>query len=338
MRILGIETSCDDTGVAIYDEIYGLVKNFLHNQKKNHNKYYGIVPELAARLHTKYVLKFLRKCLNYSVNTKNKIDAIAYTAGPGLVGSLLVGASIASSFAFSLNLPMILINHLEGHLLSSMIEHKNLKFPFLTLLISGKNTQLIYAKKLGDYIILGKTLDNSVGEVFDKVARGLNLNYPGGPEIYKISKFGKKNNYNFPKPLIYSKCFNFSFSGLKTSVLKTIYSESKSFQTKANIATDFQNSIIEILIKKCFSCLLQTGLNRLVITGGVSSNLKLRKKFIFFSKKFKKKIYFSSQKFCTDNGAMIAYAGYLKFINHCYHKNSYIFVNPKWNIEDSWVL
>ncbi|WP_343183587.1 tRNA (adenosine(37)-N6)-threonylcarbamoyltransferase complex transferase subunit TsaD [Buchnera aphidicola] len=332
MKILGIETSCDDTGVALYDDQFGLLFNEKISQSI-HNKYGGIVPEIAAREHLLNIIKLVNVILNKKNINKKHISAIAYTAGPGLVGSLLIGSSFSISLAYSLNIPTIPINHMEAHLLSVMLEDQCPIFPFLTLLVSGKHTQLIYAKKIGIYYLLGESLDDSAGEAFDKISKKLGLRYPGGPEISKISKFGVFNKYFFPRPMLHSKNLNFSFSGLKTSVSNFIDQFSfLSFQNKADISNAFENAIIDVLVSKCEKAIIQNNLNRLVVAGGVSSNFLLRKKLKIMLSKYNGRVFFPRNEFCTDNGAMIAYTGFLKLHSKIYKSNLNIKVYPKWNI------
>ncbi|CAL4041939.1 tRNA N6-adenosine threonylcarbamoyltransferase [Buchnera aphidicola (Tetraneura ulmi)] len=332
MRILGIETSCDETGIAVYDNKLGLIVNKLNSQSFLHNKYGGVVPELAARNHLDQIFIFLQE-FEKKKNFFSSIDAIAYTAGPGLVGPLLVGATVACSLAFSLNIPVVPVNHIEGHLLSPMLDSSNLNFPFLGLLISGGNTQLIHAKKLGVYKLLGKTLDIAVGNLFDKIAKILDLKYPGGPNISELAKFGKNRNFKFPRPMINDSSLNFSFSGLRTFIEKLVKFSDKSFQTKADIALELEESIIEIFIVKVCRALKLLNLNTLVIVGGVSANCRLRNYFSNFSNKNDLNLFLVSKKYCTDNAAMISYTGFLKFKSGVYFPNTDIFVDSKWCVD-----
>jgi len=341
MRILGIETSCDDTGIAIFDKKYGLITNKINKQIKIHKPYGGIIPELAARDHNKNVENLIRLALYDIKNEISTINAIAYTAGPGLINSLLVGATLGSSLAFSLKIPMIPINHMEAHLLSCMIHKHNesIKFPFIGLLVSGKHTQIIQAKAINNYTIIGNSLDDAVGETLDKIALLLGLSYPGGAKLSKIARKGKKNKFFFPRPMINQKNLNFSFSGLKTHAKKTIENSNRSNQTKSDIAKEFETAIIEVLSIKCKKALEYTGYKNLIVSGGVSANNKLRKSLKIMVKKNNKrgKVFFPNKKFCTDNGAMIAYLGFLKFKKGIYC-NPCIKVNPKWSIENSYKI
>ncbi|CAL4318089.1 tRNA (adenosine(37)-N6)-threonylcarbamoyltransferase complex transferase subunit TsaD [Buchnera aphidicola] len=336
MKILGIETSCDDTGIAIYDDENGLIFNEKFNQSLIHNKYGGVVPEIASREHTLNISFLIEKISkNLNINFK-KINAIAYTCGPGLIGSLLVGATFGSALAYSLNIPTVLVNHLEAHLISIMMEKKCPIFPFIGMLVSGKHTELIYAHKFGKYSLLGKTRDDSAGEVFDKVAKNLNLNYPGGPEIAKISKFGNFNKYFFPRPMLKTNNLDFSFSGLKTAVVNFIKKQSMlDFQLISDVANAFEESITDVLVTKCKHALKKTRLKRLVISGGVSANILLRRKLRHMVSKCKGEIFFVRPEFCTDNAAMIAYLGMLKFQLNQIQSNLNIYVDPKLKIYNS---
>lgn len=334
MKILGIETSCDDTGIAVYDSKYGLLINKLFSQSFIHNKYGGVVPEIAAREHVLSISNLINKVLKSTNKFNiNSINAIAYTSGPGLVGSLLVGATFGTALAYSLGIPTILVNHMEAHLLSVMMEKKCPIFPFLALLVSGKHTELIYAHKIGKYTLLGKSIDDSAGEAFDKIAKYLNLKYPGGPEISKIAKFGVLNKYFFPRPMINKNNLNFSFSGLKTSVINFIKKKNNiNFQFQADVSNAFEQSVTDILVNKCEKAIKITNINRLVISGGVSSNQELRKKLKNMIRKYNGEVFLVKPEFCTDNGAMIAYVGMLKYQCNKIQSNLNVIVNPKWKI------
>lgn len=335
MRILGIETSCDDTSIAIYEKKLGLIFHTTLHQKKIHSSFNGIVPELAARSHLNQLILLIKRVVSkYPVIQKKKnikknfFDAIAYTIGPGLVGSLLVGSTIASSLSLALNVPSIPVNHLEGHLLSIMLSQKKNLFPFLALLVSGANTQLIYAQYFGKYIILGNTLDDSAGNVFDCIARLLGLGYAGGSKLSNLAKYGRSGKFFFPRPMIHSNNLNFSFSGLKTHVKNVILNSSYSFQEKSDIAKSLEEAVIDTLFIKCQHAFQKIQVKNFLVCGGVSSNTLLRKKLKFLSKLNKKKIFFSKKKFCTDNAAMIAYVGLLKFQLGLYSNNLSITVYP----------
>ncbi|XRX42576.1 MAG: tRNA (adenosine(37)-N6)-threonylcarbamoyltransferase complex transferase subunit TsaD [Buchnera aphidicola (Eriosoma harunire)] len=334
MRILGIETSCDDTGIAIYDHDNGILINKICSQSELHNNYGGVMPELAARSHVNNIAKLMNQVLIESKCHLSSIHAIAYTAGPGLIGSLLVGATFSSSLAFSLNIPTIPINHLEGHLLSPMLHNSSLMFPFLGLLVSGGNTQLVHAKKFGLYDIVGSTVDISVGNAFDKIAKALGLPYPGGPEISKLAIKGNRNRFYFPRPMLKTPGLNFSFSGLRTYVENIINTHSKDIQTKADIAAAFQESITDTLVEKCTRALKQTKVHNLVIAGGVSANNRIKYKLKKLMFQLNGNLFYPNVDLCTDNAAMIAYSGFLRFKLLQYHSNLQIVVYPKWCINE----
>ncbi|VAX76247.1 tRNA (adenosine(37)-N6)-threonylcarbamoyltransferase complex transferase subunit TsaD [Buchnera aphidicola] len=340
MKILGIETSCDDTSVAIYDEKLGLVFHSTLNQNKVHAPFHGIVPELAARSHLEKLILLVKKVvLKFSIDMKlgvhsGVLNAIAYTTGPGLVGSLLVGATIACSLSFSLGIPCILVNHLEGHLLSFMLNNTKDTFPFLVLLVSGAHTQLIDAQRLGKYSILGDTLDDSVGNIFDYIARLLGLGYPGGKKLSNLAKHGWSGKYFFPRPMTKYPNLNFSFSGLKTHVKNVILSSSGSCQEKANIAKAFEEAVVDTLVIKCELALRKTNLRNILVCGGVSSNSLLRKKLKFLTRSYNGRFIVSKKKFCTDNAAMIAYVGFLRYKLGLYFEDTLISVHPNLLIND----
>ncbi|QJC32097.1 tRNA (adenosine(37)-N6)-threonylcarbamoyltransferase complex transferase subunit TsaD [Enterobacteriaceae endosymbiont of Donacia versicolorea] len=323
MLIMGIETSCDDTSVAIYDKNIGILCNNIYTQKI-HSKYGGVVPELAARYHFKKLIPLIKKSLRKINKNLSNIDCIAYTAGPGQKNSLIIGAIIAHSLGYSLNIPVIPVNHMEGHLFSIMLQKKKPNFPFIGLLISGGHTQLVYVYKFGIYKLLGTNIDDAVGEAFDKTSKILGLNYPGGKNLSKLAKYGIPKKFIFPKPMTSKKNnLDFSFSGLKTFVKNFIKKKKlNNFQFKADVARAFEDTIIETLYIKSLWALKKYNINQLVIAGGVSSNKKLR---IFFKKNLKKnkiKLFYSNIKLCTDNAAMIAYIGSKNFI---LKKKEYIF-------------
>ena len=333
MLILGIETSCDETGVAIYDSEKGLLDHKLYSQVKLHAAYGGVVPELASRDHINYIMPLIDDLLkDCNLKIKN-IDAIAYTAGPGLSGALLVGSSVAESLACALGIKSIPIHHLEGHLLAPMLESKKPQFPFIALLVSGGHSQLIHVKEIGSYVIIGDTLDDAAGEAFDKTAQLLGLGYPGGAALSKLAENGEKN-YQLPRPLLHTHGLDFSFSGLKTAVLYLVKKQAKlTDEIKANIAYAFEESITDVLVKKSIQALKQEGLNRIIISGGVGANKTLRKKIITECEKNDFEFFFPDLKFCTDNGAMIALAG--AFRANLTDKNNYSFsVKPRWKLSE----
>lgn len=308
MYILGIETSCDETGVAIYHTTKGLVCHELYSQATIHNKYGGVVPELASRNHIYKLVPLIKEVLNKSALSKKNIAGIAYTAGPGLMGALLVGAVIARSLAWTWQVQAIAVHHMEGHLLSPMLEEPAPEFPFVALLISGGHTLLVHVAGVGKYTQLGETLDDAVGESFDKIAKMLGLSYPGGPNLSALAEQGKQR-FKFPKPMTNRPGLDFSFSGLKTFTINTFNSTNKTQQDKADIAYAFQKASAETLMIKCKRALRQTGLKTLVVAGGVSANTQIRQDLIKMTKAEQANIFFPRLEFCTDNGAMIAYAG-----------------------------
>ena len=316
MLVLGFESSCDETGVALYDTENGLLSHALHSQVAMHAQYGGVVPELASRDHIRRALPLTELVLKQANKTLKDVQGIAYTQGPGLAGALLVGTSIAQSLAFSLNIPSVGVHHLEGHLLAPLLEENPPKFPFVALLVSGGHSQLMRVDGIGEYQLLGDTLDDAAGEAFDKTAKLLGLGYPGGPALARLADLSKnKQNAGFklPRPMLNSKDLNFSFSGLKTAVLTLVNNNSPlSDETKADIAWEFQEAVTEILTKKCMSALRETGLDSLVVSGGVGANKRLRERLNAAVKKKLCKVSYPRLEFCTDNGAMIAFAGALR--------------------------
>ncbi len=304
MRVLGIETSCDETGVALYDTNQGLLADCVYSQISLHIPYGGVVPELASRDHIRKLVPLIRQVLEQTSSQPSELDGLAYTAGPGLAGALLVGASVGRALAYALHIPAIAVHHLEGHLLAPMLSTRAPSFPFVALLVSGGHTALIEVKALGRYRLLGETLDDAAGEAFDKTARLLGLPYPGGKELEQLAAIGQPGVYRFPRPLVRQGGLDFSFSGLKTFALNTWQKSDQSQQTKANIAHAFQEAVIETLAIKCRWALEQTHCQRLVVSGGVSANHALRTGLNPLGE-----VYFPEFSFCTDNGAMIAYAG-----------------------------
>ncbi|VFP79761.1 tRNA (adenosine(37)-N6)-threonylcarbamoyltransferase complex transferase subunit TsaD [Candidatus Erwinia haradaeae] len=312
MRVLGIETSCDETGIAIYDSTVGLLANQLHSQTKIHTHYGGIVPELASRNHMKNTLPLIETALKEAKLKIEDINAVAYTAGPGLIGSLLVGSCIGRALAFSLKIPSIAINHMEGHLLSPMLENPQLNFPLVALLVSGGHTQLISATGIGSYTLMGESLDDAAGEAFDKTAKLLGLSYPGGPLLSKLAAKGVRKRFIFPRPMTNRKGLDFSFSGLKTFAANIIYNNENTQQMRADIACAFQDAIVDTLVIKCRRALDQSGFNTMALAGGVSANSLLRSRLKDLMIQRNGKIFCARPEFCTDNGAMIAYAGIVR--------------------------
>lgn len=319
MRVLGIETSCDETGVAVYDSERGLLGDCLYSQVALHERFGGVVPELASRDHIRKTLPLIQEVLEKSGTTLQEIDGIAYTAGPGLIGALLVGASLGRSLGMSLDVPTVGVHHMEGHLLAPMLEDNPPEFPFVALLVSGGHTQLVRVDGIGRYELLGESLDDAAGEAFDKVGKMLGLAYPGGPRVAKLAELGTPGRFTFPRPMTNRPGLEFSFSGLKTFVRNTLAEEvakqeagkagSVNEQTKADIAFAFEDAVVQTFVIKCRRALQQTGLKSLIIAGGVSANLRLRAGLQAMVEKEKSKLFYAKPRFCTDNGAMIAYAG-----------------------------
>lgn len=313
MRVLGIESSCDETGVAIYDDVQGLVAHALHTQIPIHAQYGGVVPELAGRDHIKRVVPLIRKVTADAKMELKDLDAVAYTAGPGLIGALLVGAMEARTLAYGLNIPAIPVHHMEGHLLAPMLESNPPQFPFVALLISGGHTLLIKVAQAGVYEILGESVDDAAGEAFDKTAKLLGLPYPGGPKLEELANKGNSTAYHFPRPMLDRPNLNFSFAGLKTAVLNAVHASTNLEADKANIARCFEDAVAETLVVKCERALKQSNMSTLVVAGGVSANTTLRNALTDMVKRHKGQIFFARREFCTDNGAMIALAGMLRF-------------------------
>ncbi|PKG58075.1 tRNA (adenosine(37)-N6)-threonylcarbamoyltransferase complex transferase subunit TsaD [Shewanella sp. Choline-02u-19] len=309
MRVLGIETSCDETGIAVYDDKKGLLSHALYSQVKLHADYGGVVPELASRDHVRKIVPLIRQALADADMTIEDLDGIAYTKGPGLIGALLVGACVGRALAFSWDKPAIGVHHMEGHLLAPMLEDDVPAFPFLALLVSGGHSMLVGVEGIGRYEVLGESVDDAAGEAFDKTAKLLGLDYPGGPRLAKLAAKGIEKSYRFPRPMTDKPGLNFSFSGLKTFAANTIAAEPKDDQTRANIACAFEEAVVDTLAIKCKRALKQTGYQRLVIAGGVSANTRLRASLAEMMKNLGGKVYYPRDEFCTDNGAMIAYAG-----------------------------
>lgn len=328
MYVLGIETSCDETAVAIYHADKGLISHTLYSQVQIHNEYGGVVPELASRDHVRKLIPLIRQVLQDSHLTSNDINGIAYTAGPGLMGALLVGATTARSLAWAWHVPAIAVHHMEGHLLAPMLEDNPPNFPFVALLISGGHTLLIEVNNIGHYQLLGESLDDAAGEAFDKTAKLLGLDYPGGPALAKLAAQGDPK-LKFPRPMTDRPGLDFSFSGLKTFALNTFNTSLKTHQDKADIAFAFQQAIAETLAIKCKRALQQTGLSSLVVAGGVSANQEIRRQLMQMSQKAGVQIYFPRPEFCTDNGAMIAYAGCQR-LQAGQIQSLEIFARPRW--------
>mgnify|MGYP005989248877 FL=1 len=313
MLILGLETSCDETGVAVYDSERGLLAHRLYSQIAVHAEYGGVVPELASRDHVRKALPLINEALAEASHTVQDLEGIAYTQGPGLVGALLVGASLGRSLAWGLSIPAVGVHHMEGHLLAPMLEDDRPEFPFVALLVSGGHTQLVHVAGIGEYNLLGESLDDAAGEAFDKAAKMMGLPYPGGPELSKLAELGDDKRFEFPRPMTNRAGLDFSFSGLKTAartaIIKHAVDGVLDEQTKADISACFQAAVVDTLAIKCKRALKQTGLKNLVIAGGVGANKLLRQQLIEMTGKVGGQAFYPRAEFCTDNGAMIAYAG-----------------------------
>ncbi len=333
MLILGIESSCDETGLALYDSEAGLLSHALHSQVAMHAEYGGVVPELASRDHIRRVVPLLRETLARAGKSLEAIDAVAYTRGPGLAGALLVGCAFAEALAFALDRPTIPVHHLEGHLLSPLLSRDPPAFPFVALLVSGGHTQLMRVAGVGDYELLGETLDDAAGEAFDKSAKLLGLPYPGGALLSRLAEAGQPGRYALPRPMLHSGDLNFSFSGLKTAVLTLVREQGETLaqQFKADAARAFQEAIVEVLSKKALNALKQTGLKQLVVAGGVGANRQLRATLDDEARRKRFKVFYPELEFCTDNGAMIALAGCLRLQTGTPAKPAGAFaVQPRW--------
>jgi N6-L-threonylcarbamoyladenine synthase len=319
MIVLGIESSCDETGLALFDSEKGLLAHTLHSQIAVHAEYGGVVPELASRDHIRYLVPLLEQVLQQACVSKADLDGIAYTAGPGLIGALMSGASVGRSLAWALDIPAVEVHHMEGHLLAPMLEDNPPEFPFVALLVSGGHTLLAFVKGIGQYELLGQSLDDAAGEAFDKTAKLLGLGYPGGPALADVAERGRSGVYRFPRPMIDRPGLDFSFSGLKTFALNTMQSEAQkdgelSSQTKADISLAFEEAVVDTLKIKCRRALEQQHCDRLVIAGGVGANKRLRLSLTEMIEQQSGHLYYPRVEFCTDNGAMIAQAGCLRLV------------------------
>jgi N6-L-threonylcarbamoyladenine synthase len=334
MRVLGLETSCDETGVAVYDSERGLLAHVLYTQIALHAEYGGVVPELASRDHVRKLLPLINEVMAASGSTAADIDGIAYTSGPGLIGALMVGASMGRSLAYAWDVPAIGVHHMEGHLLAPMLEANPPAYPFVALLVSGGHTQLVKVDALGEYELLGESIDDAAGEAFDKAAKMLDLDYPGGPQIAKLADQGNDGRFKFPRPMVDRPGLDFSFSGLKTATLTTVNANKQANglpddQTCADIANAFQAAVVDTLVIKCKRALEQTGMKTLVIAGGVSANKKLRADLDASLAKIGAKVFYARHEFCTDYGAMIAYAGCQRLLAG-QHEGLAINVKARW--------
>jgi N6-L-threonylcarbamoyladenine synthase len=339
LNVLGIETSCDETGIAIYNTGKGIIAESLYSQIELHRAYGGVVPELASRDHIRRTLPMIDEILHEAGLTAKDIDAIAYTAGPGLIGALLVGASVAKSLALAWGVPSIGIHHMEGHLVAALLAEDAPEYPFIALLVSGGHTQLMACHQAHQYELLGESQDDAAGEAFDKVAKMLGLPYPGGPAIAKIAEQGTPGRFTFPRPMTNKPGLNFSFSGLKTFTLNTVSKlkgqsgRDLTSQEKADVAFAFQDAVVDTIRIKCERAMEQTGLDRLILAGGVSANTELRSRLDESARKHHRQVHYPPLHLCTDNGAMIAYAGYLR-LQHGHQESLSIEVRPRWPMSE----
>ena len=338
MRVLGIETSCDETGVAVYDSDEGLLAHALHSQIELHVEYGGVVPELASRDHVRKILPLVKQVLAESQSDQHSIDGIAFTQGPGLAGAFIVGAAFAQALGYSWGCATLGVHHMEGHLLAPMLEEDAPEPPFVALLVSGGHTQLIKVASLGHYEILGESLDDAAGEAFDKVAKMLDLPYPGGPQVAKLALSGTRGRFEFPRPMVNRPGLDFSFSGLKTFTMNTIAAETLdgklSAQSKADIALAFEDAVVDTLAIKCQRALKQTGLSTLLMSGGVSANTSLRATMAKRAEKQGYRVFYPRHEFCTDNGAMIAQLGAMRLQAGQSDSGLAVEVQARWPLSD----
>ncbi|MGH8532973.1 MAG: tRNA (adenosine(37)-N6)-threonylcarbamoyltransferase complex transferase subunit TsaD [Gammaproteobacteria bacterium] len=328
MRVLGIETSCDETGIAIYDSDRGLLAHVLRTQAPLHAGYGGVVPELASRDHVRHIIPLIRSAFREAGCEASDLAGVSYTAGPGLIGALLAGAAVARSLAWSLGIPCLGVHHMEGHLLAPMLEPTPPAPPLLALLVSGGHTQLVDMARVGSYRILGESVDDAAGEAFDKTAKLLGLGYPGGPALERLAEQGEAGRFVFPRPMTNRPGLNFSFSGLKTFTLQTLRTTRDDYKTRADIARAFADAVVDTLVIKCRRALKATGYRRLVAAGGVSANRALRARLRELGGEGIQ-VYYPRPEFCTDNGAMIAYAGWVRL--RAGHRDGLEFpVRPRW--------
>jgi N6-L-threonylcarbamoyladenine synthase len=335
MLVLGIETSCDETGVAICDERRGLLGQVLHSQIDLHQSFGGVVPELASRDHIRYIGPLIRQALDDAGVGVQDLDAIAYTAGPGLMGALMVGATVASSLAWARGIPCLGVNHLEGHVLACMLETRRPSYPFVALLVSGGHTQLILVEGLGCYTLLGETLDDAAGEAFDKVGKLLGLSYPGGPAVAALAQGGDAARFTLPRPMMNRPGLDFSFSGLKTAVAQLLRAEDDgSERVRADIASAFELAVVDTLVGKSERAIKSCGANQLVVVGGVAANKSLRESMQASALSSGYEVYYPRQAYCTDNGAMIAYVGLQRLLRGERDDGLGVDIRPRWPLAD----
>ena len=337
MLVLGLETSCDETGVALYDTGAGLLAHALFSQVDIHVEYGGVVPELASRDHVRKVLPLVQEVLQDAGRDERSIDAVAYTAGPGLAGALMVGATLARALAWGWGIPALGVHHMEGHLLAPMLEEESPPFPFVALLVSGGHTQLVRVDAIGRYRLLGESLDDAAGEAFDKVAKMLGLPYPGGPHVARLAERGDASRFDFPRPMVNRPGLDFSFSGLKTHTLNTVAActgdGELTEQDRCDIASAFEQAVVSTLVIKCRRALRQEGLKTLVMAGGVSANRYLRAELKRALAKEQAAVFYPAPAFCTDNGAMIAYAGAQRLAAGQFDEAD-VAVRPRWPMDE----
>ena len=327
MRVLGIETSCDETAVAIYDGAAGLLAHHVYSQIDIHREWGGVVPELASRDHVRKALPLVREALKTAQLDASDIDGVAFTKGPGLIGALMVGASLARSLSYAWSVPAVGVHHMEAHLMAVMLEEHQPAFPFVALLVSGGHTMLVRVDGLGQYTLLGESLDDAVGEAFDKTAKLLGLPYPGGPALAELALSGDPKRFRLPLPMVQGDQLNFSFSGLKTAAAQLVKQQLTDSHSRADIAACFEATVVQTLTRKCAVAMEKTGLSRLVMVGGVSANLNLRAAL----KAMPFEVYYPRREFCTDNGAMVAYTGYLR-LKRGERESLAIQVKPRWSM------
>jgi N6-L-threonylcarbamoyladenine synthase len=333
MRVLGIETSCDETGVALFDGERGLLAHALYSQVHLHAEYGGVVPEIASRDHVRKLLPLVDQCMEQAGCERSQIDGVAYTAGPGLIGALLVGAAAGRAMALALGVPAVAVHHMEGHLLAPLLEAEPPRFPFVALLVSGGHSMLVEVSRIGHYRVLGETLDDAAGEAFDKTAKLLGLGYPGGPAIAREAAGGDPERYGFPRPMTDRPGLEFSFSGLKTHTRNLWRDQCDADRARADIAAGFQRAVVDTMVIKCRRAMAQTRARQLVIAGGVGANLELREALSRAGRKHGWAVSYPRIEFCTDNGAMIALAGYYRLLAG-QHEGAAIRARPRWPLAE----
>ncbi|MFT3759389.1 tRNA (adenosine(37)-N6)-threonylcarbamoyltransferase complex transferase subunit TsaD [Thauera sp.] len=336
MKVLGIESSCDETGVAVYDTEAGLLAHCLHSQIDLHAAYGGVVPELASRDHIRRLPVLMKQVLvQAGLEKSGGVDAVAYTSGPGLAGALLVGASVAESFALARGIPALPVHHLEGHLLSPLLSADPPQFPFVALLVSGGHTQLMRVRGVGDYALLGESVDDAAGEAFDKTAKLLGLGYPGGPQLARLAGQGVAGRFRLPRPMLHSGDLDFSFSGLKTAVLNVVSRPDWEPSNMADLAAEFQQAVVEVLCAKALAALKKTGLKTLVVAGGVGANLHLRQTLDAALQRRGGRVHYPEPALCTDNGAMIAFAGAMRLAaGEAVSGEPSVRIRPRWPLAE----